>query len=399
MNSGEVQVRNEHEEYGTSVVIATLLVGVLIYTNSIASPVLSTISSVFPDVPATTIKLISSIPMLMMCICSPVAGMLTRWISIKKCIIIAGLFIITGALPLLAGSFPLLLLSRITFGIGYGLAFPMASVLITDLFTGEKRTWLMGAKSAIGAVSGMVLQTLAGYLAVYNWRLCFLPHLIALLILAVLFVFLPDTGKKAPSSEENKKSFSFITGYYLALLGFSALLNLLEFSFMQEISFVITEKQIGNAVNAAMVMNVFLISSFAGGMLHARITKIFGKYTIVFAGLMTGIAFLFGIWAGSLPVLYIMAAFFGIGFSTSNPGFVLMVSDSVKQKKDVPLAVSIHMSLAGFSQFLSAYVMSFLMQVMGREGAVYSWVIAACGILLGTAVGGILLLFHIRRQA
>ena len=69
--------------------VTSLVVALLMYTTSMTTPALSAIAGAFPDASAETIKLISSIPSLMLCIFSLVSGWMTTKLSIKKCVLIA----------------------------------------------------------------------------------------------------------------------------------------------------------------------------------------------------------------------------------------------------------------------------------------------------------------------
>lgn len=93
-------------------------------------------------------------------ICSLLSGVIASRLSIKKCMVLGCVFQALGTLPAWFGGFGFLLFSRVLFGIGYGLIFPMVSAAITDLFSGDKRAALMGIKRLAGrrrADSGTML--------------------------------------------------------------------------------------------------------------------------------------------------------------------------------------------------------------------------------------------------
>lgn len=191
-------------KYGVIVQATALIVALLMYTTSMTTPALSAIQEAFPDASAETVKLISSIPSLMLCIFSLVSGWLTTKLSIKKCIIIASILILVGVLPAFTGDMTFIIFTRVVFGAGYGLIFPLASAVITDLFEGAKKDTMMGWKSAIGALAGVVFQTLGGVLTAYSWRYAFLGFLLVIPILVMVLIFLPDTGVQSKTAGKKK---------------------------------------------------------------------------------------------------------------------------------------------------------------------------------------------------
>lgn len=79
--------------------IAALSVALLLYTTSMTTPALAEIAKAFPDAAPETIKLLSTIPSLMMVFFSLIAGRLTQYMSIKKIILIATGLIFIGGIP------------------------------------------------------------------------------------------------------------------------------------------------------------------------------------------------------------------------------------------------------------------------------------------------------------
>ena len=189
-------MKNSSAANSGAVIFTILFSAALLYTNGIVSPALATIGQAFPDRSAETVQLIYSIPKIMLFICSLLSGAIASRLSIKKCMILGCIFQALGTLPAWFGGFGFLLFSRVLFGIGYGLIFPMVSAAITDLFSGNKRAALMGIKSAVGSVFSIIMQMLGGYLVTRNWRMVFLEFLIAVPAFFFVLFFLPDTGPK-----------------------------------------------------------------------------------------------------------------------------------------------------------------------------------------------------------
>lgn len=376
-------------KYGAAVKFATLVVALLMYTTSMTTPALAEIAKAFPDASGETIKLISSIPSLMLCIFSLVSGWLTRKVSIKKAILISSVLIFVGVLPAFFGGMKFILFTRIVFGAGYGLVFPLASAVVTDLFEGATKDTMMGWKSAVGALAGVVFQSLGGILAAYSWRYAFLGFLLVIPIVLVIIFLLPDTGvKQASQNAQGQKASGSKYTKTLAICGLVGfLLNAVQFSFMQNMAMFLAADQIGSAMDAANVLSTFTAFSFVAGLIYVGFAKIFKKYTPAVAILLVGIAFGVALFAKSLPLFFVSAAIFGFGFGFTNPALTLKAAAGVTDKAYTPMAISIYVCCTGIGQFLSAYILKFIRETFGMTAGRADWQIACVSILAGAVIG------------
>lgn len=386
--------------YSGLVQVATLSVALLMYTTSMTTPALAEIAKAFPDVSGETIKLIGSIPSLMLCIFSLVSGWLATKISIKKCILIASAFIFVGILPAFFGDMNFILFTRVVFGAGYGMIFPLASAVVTDLFVGEQRSKLMGWKSAVGAAAGVVFQLIGGILAVYSWRYVFFGFLVVIPIIILVYFALPETEVKKVGKSQNKsvsngpKKFTN-TLYICALVGL--LLNTVQFSFMQNMAMFVSADNIGSAQQAGNILSVFTASSFVAGLMYVYFARISKNYTPAIAILFIGCAFAVGLNANSLMGFYLSAIIFGIGFGFINPSLTLKAASGVTDKTYTPMAISIYACSTGIGQFLSAYVLLFIRNIFNMTSTRADWQISAITISLG-AVIGIITIFMLNKK-
>jgi MFS family permease len=387
-------------KYGALVKAATLSVALLLYTTSMTTPALAEIAKAFPDSSAETIKLIGSIPSLMLCVFSLVSGWLTTKISIKKAIIIASILIFVGIMPSFFGEMKFILFTRIVFGAGYGLVFPLASAVVTDLFTGTTKETMMGWKSAVGAAAGVIFQSLGGILAAYSWRFSFLGFLLVIPILLLVIFVLPETpAKKAPvaaSGEKIKEGFTR-TLFICCLVGF--LLNTVQFSYMLNMALYLSGEGMGSALDAANVLSAFTAASFVAGLVYVGFSKTAKRFTPAIAILLVGIAFAIAMAAPSLPVMFISAVVFGIGFGFTNPSLTLKAASGVTHPSKTPMAISIYVCCTGVGQFLSAYITKFIREALNLTSARPDWQIACVAILTGSILGIVLLAITGRKKA
>ena len=378
-------------KYGIMVQVTTLVVALLMYTTSMTTPALSAIQEAFPNAAAETVKLISSIPSLMLCVFSLVSGWMTTKLSIKKCIKFSSVLILVGILPAFFGGMEFIIFTRVVFGAGYGLIFPLASAVVTDLFEGAKKDAMMGWKSAIGALAGVVFQTLGGVLTSYSWRYSFLGFLLVIPILIMVVIFLPDTGVQSKKGGA-KSSGKFTKGLAVCfVVGF--LLNVVQFSFMQDMSFVVTGEKLGGALDAANVLSTFTAFSFVAGLIYVLFAKVFKRFAPVIAILLVGAAFAIAVAAPSLPVLFAAAVVFGLGFGFTNPALTLKAASCVTEPSKTPMAISIYVCGTGVGQFLSAYILKFVTGALNLTGSRADWQVASVAISTGCVIGFIALIF------
>lgn len=381
------------QKYGLVTKAAVLSVALLMYTTATTTPALGAIAKAFPDVSPDTIKQIASLPSLMMIIGSLLTGQLERFMN-KKTILYISMTIqlFGGIIPAFYGDMTLILICRAVFGIGYGLVFPLASSLIADLFEGQERDSLMGLKSAVGAVAGIVFQMLGAYLAVISWRHAFLGFLLIIPIFLMILCKLPEPEKKMAPITADGTSQARLTPstWYICIL--NLIYNMIQFSFMTNVAIVMAEGKIGNAVQAGMVLTAFTAAAFVAGLIYGKVSQIFKRFTIVIAIGLVGLAFLMLLNVNTYTMFLVAGAIFGLGFGTYNPAIALLVIGSA-HKSAATLALSIFAALMGVGQFLSPIALGYITKAIGLKGSLAAWTVAAPTCLIAAVVLTLVLAF------
>ncbi|KAI9294292.1 MFS general substrate transporter [Neoconidiobolus thromboides FSU 785] len=165
---------------------------------------------VFPDSEYSIISLIGIIAPALIAFTSPLAGKLANKIGLKKGILIGTTFI---TLSYLLASFSfkvwhLLLTQGIMFGIGGGLVFVPANVIVSQWFT-KNRGLALGIGTAGSGIGGMAFSVLNGYLLPqvgFEWTLrynCII--LFSCLIVSILLLKerKPDSDNTANNNKIN----------------------------------------------------------------------------------------------------------------------------------------------------------------------------------------------------
>ncbi|HOW35074.1 MAG TPA: MFS transporter [Candidatus Omnitrophota bacterium] len=181
--------------------ISILSISLLTVMASAAiSPALAKISQAFPGTDPTLIKLVLTLPSLLIIPFSLLGGWLASRMK-KKYILLIGLVIyfLGGVGGGLAQSITQLLIIRGLFGIGVGLIIPLSISLIADFYEKEERAKMMGLSGSVSHFGGVVFLLLSGWLACMNWRYAFGVYGLSLLIMLTVFFWLPEPESKKPS--------------------------------------------------------------------------------------------------------------------------------------------------------------------------------------------------------
>lgn len=178
--------------------ISILSISLLTVMASAAiSPALAKISQAFPGTDPTLIKLVLTLPSLLIIPFSLLGGWLASRMK-KKHILLIGLVIyfVGGVGGGFAGSIVQLLIIRGVFGIGVGLIIPLSISLIADFSEKEERAKMMGLSGSVSHFGGVVFLLLSGWLACMSWRYAFGVYGLSLLIIIMILLWLPEPEPK-----------------------------------------------------------------------------------------------------------------------------------------------------------------------------------------------------------
>lgn len=164
-----------------------------IMASAAVAPALAEIRAAFPGSSPTTVKLLLTLPSLVLIPFSLLSGWLASRVR-KKTILLVGsaIYTIGGIGAGLARSMPELLVMRGVLGVGIGLIMPLSNSLIADFFEGPARTRMMGLSGSVTNVGGVLLLSAAGWLATRNWRLAFAVYALALVTMFLVARWLPE---------------------------------------------------------------------------------------------------------------------------------------------------------------------------------------------------------------
>lgn len=299
-------------------------------------------------------------------------GMLTIRIKTKTLIIIGLIaFMVFSVICSLAPSFNIMIASFSLSGLGLAFVMPMSMSLVGEHLPVEKRASAIGWISAAIAIPGLVFGPLIGYVVnIGSWRLAFIVFILPLSILGLFAVlrWIPSVSGGHASEEsgvdlfsgfkeivKNRSALTSLFGYALALASMTALGSYIP-SYLRE-TFLVSTEFVSTVF--ASVYVVYVLGSIA----CARVVDRFGRKPVLVVSLLVE----------SILIL--------ISFVTPNLWLTLVI-------------IYVANMLMGF--FYTVAISLVLEQLPGFQGTMMSLNSAAgnLGMALGSAVGGLILLFY-----
>ena len=141
------------------------------------SPALPQMAIAFSTVKnaAFIVKLVLTIPALMIAIVSPITGrLIDRHGRLKILRMALVLYAIAGVGGFFLNNLYCILVSRAVLGISVGMSMTIVITLIADYFEGAERQKFVGLQIAFMSIGGILFLVLGGILADIGWRYPFL---------------------------------------------------------------------------------------------------------------------------------------------------------------------------------------------------------------------------------
>ncbi len=309
--------------------ITLLLVSSLTIMSVITiSPALPQMAKEFSSVTNASflVKLVLTIPALMIAIVSPITGrLIDRNGRLKILNFSLVLYAISGIGGFVLNDLYYILVSRAVLGIAVGMSMTIVITLIADYFEGIERQKFVGVQIAFMSLGGIIFIGIGGILANIGWRYPFLLYLSSLVVLPLSIAFLREPQKPTPGGQSTSLQ---TAPDIIWLLFFNTLLMwVLFFLIPVQIPFYLKamgiEKNslIGAAIAASTASSAF--SSFS----YSRIRSHFGFLTIfAFGYLLLAAGFLSISLATSYLFVIIgtMLAGFGMGMMIPNTNMWVM---------------------------------------------------------------------------
>jgi MFS family permease len=347
------------------------------------SPVLGKIQAHYPDVNVSLVQMLITAPGLFSLVVSLVSGWLVLKITKKKLLIFAGFVAgVTGLLPFLHDSFPLLLVSRTVYGISLGIATTMNMAVVAEFFEGNERVKAMGIQAAsVGA--GMVVTTVcAGFLGRGDFRNSYFINLIGFISMIVLIICLPETGV----AKETKTEKIRLNGKVLVMDLFALLENVFLITYTTNIAMHLSGALAGNSSVSGTLTGIFSGVQIVAGVLLGVITAKLKKYTPAAAMLSfsAGAVFL-TLFPGNYAMLMVSSVLCGMSQGVFIPTASTYLSNHVAPVATALAAATMTVAMNA-GQLLSPVLLNTASRwIFGQTTTTGVYIISAVGMTISAA--------------
>lgn len=351
------------------------------------SPVLSLIQDHFSDVPVSMTQMLITGPSLVAMVFAILSGLLVTKISKKRQLLIAALLTgITGVVPFLVDSFPLLFAMRLLYGVSLGLCVALNTAIVAEWFEGKQRVTAMGLQSAFIGISIALISAIAGKLGQSDFRYSYLINLAAFGFFVLILFVLPETGTVQITSSNKIKINAHVV--VVASLGLLEFLFLISFS--TNIAMHLAGPLAGDSATAGILTGAFSVGMILIGFVLTPIMNIFHNFTLAFSMLMFTVGAVFLIlFPGNFAGLMIGAVLCGISQGIFVPTGFVVVSNMVPPAASA-VAAGFQTSGQCIGQLLSPLVLNTAATgILGSASTGNVYIVAAVGMAMAAVYAAI----------
>ena len=333
--------------------IALLSVSLLVASAPAINANIPAMAKAFPNVPLSTVELLTTISSMFLMISVLTSSFIARKIGYKQTILLGIIIVaIFGTLPAFTHSFWLIMISRALLGYGIGLFNSLLVTMISYFYHGEIRTSLFGMQSAFEGLGGIFITFVAGQLLKINWQAPFYAYLLAVPVILLFFIFVPNVQvekKDEHINEDGNNNYKGVLGYTFVIFIVSMLYMIMGI----KVSTLMTSKGYGQASDASLVIIALGIGSMVSGSMFGSILRKCKQYTITLGFILLSIAmFLIGVAQSTGIVIF---SGFVIGFAFRNVFPYLIHKINEQKVRNASLATSLFLAGSNLGSFLSPY--------------------------------------------
>ena len=262
-------------------------------------------------------------------------SVIERWMSERQ-MIVAGLllFSTSGLLPLVVQDYPLIFLSRLIFGLGTGMINAKAISIISERYSGNDKTRMLGYRGSAEVVGSAILTFIVGQLLPLGWPAIFAVYGGGYLILLLYLLFVPyPKEKKQASLKEKKKGSARLRApqwrFSLMLAVIAGIIICFNSIISLRVPDIIVDARIGTATTAGTVLSLMQLTGIVAGVGFASLTHVFKKNLLMIMCFGFGLALsLIGL-SGQLWSLVLGTLLAGFTYSTGVTSIFYHLSEKI----------------------------------------------------------------------
>ena len=250
--------------------------------------------------------------------------------------IVAGLllFSTSGLVPLVVQDYPLIFLSRFLFGLGTGMINAKAISIISERYSGNDKTRMLGYRGSAEVVGSAILTFMVGQLLPLGWPAIFAVYGGGYLILLLYILFVPyPKGKKQASLKEKKKGSARLRSpqwrFSLMLAVIAGIIICFNSIISLRVPDIIVDAHMGTATTAGTVLSLMQLTGIVAGVGFASLTHVFKKNLLMIMCFGFGLALaLIGL-SGQLWSLVLGTLLAGFTYSTGVTSIFYHLSEKI----------------------------------------------------------------------
>ncbi|WP_136716145.1 MFS transporter [Halorientalis salina] len=335
---------------------------------------------------------------------SPLAGAIIDRFGPRRPFV-GGLLVyaVGGGAGLVVETFAPLLVSRAVLGIGTAFVYTGVTVLIYDLYEGQRMDRALGLRSSANSAGAAVWPLVGGALGTLSWQFPFAVYLIALPLGLLAVVTVPETGRGSTNTAANggadpSRTDGGLAGVVSVFRRRPALLAVYLLYFGANTllySIVVFYPQLleGVGITSSFSISLYLAANGAAGGLSAvaydRLKRRVGAHALVLAALgLWSLAFALAVVADSALLAVPPVVCFGLGLGLVFPSSFAWVESLAPADRQGQYS-SYVASFGYIGQFLSPVLFGPLVPLVGVRGVFGA--AAAVAVTGALSLGGTLL--------
>lgn len=268
------------------------------------------------------VRLILTVPALFIAIGAPFVGTLIDRFGRKRLLALAVLLYgLAGTSGAVLNDLGAILVGRVLLGLSVAGIMTTATALIADYYVGPVRAQFLGFQAAFMGLGGVVFLSLGGFLADVNWRMPFLIYLLALLILPLVVLVLPEPHRLTEGQGPGEVATDRFPWQIAGLTYAAALLSQIVF-YLIPVQLPFYLKQLANtsASQSGLAIALATLFSAASAIAYKQIKarlSFMGIYTIAF--LLMAVGYLIISLAPTYGMVLVGLAIAGTGLGLLTP--------------------------------------------------------------------------------
>ena len=320
-------------KWGTSVKVAVLVLMIAQYANSMLSSVTGVLYAEFPD-QLSLVKMVStinylacSIPLIFM---EPLSARFTK----KQLALFGIILVFVGVVPSFVYGMVVLFITQFICGMGIGFMYAFAASYIVDLWDGDEASKMMGNRSTVGAIAGILYAQFAGRVAAGG---DYQPAFLCLLVMIPVFLICLKLPKTYPVEIADKEA-------------------------------RLAAKTAGGTKTKKMYKMTWVLCIFTVVILCFATTMLFIGMTII-------------LFSQSIAMLLVGVVIFGFGFQCYN-GHIMQLIPMTTVATGATFGISMFFIFTNIGSFLASVVTPAIAHSIMGDALRGDWYVAAVGLLI-----------------